>query len=129
MGEKQSCPSRMNQVGPWERKEGLDTWEAVGSDRICSFCGSLHPAELEVILDRCIEVGDVEVSHSTKGYKVYIRRPEIENASEGAVKYYIWHALPEAEDAKRVMGKLNRATKLSRNRLLAQMGRGPNQEN
>jgi hypothetical protein len=104
-------------------------WEVVGADRVCSFCGSLHPADLEAILDRCIETGEVQISHSTKGYKVYINRPEIQNASEGAIKYYIWHALLDTEDVKRVQGKLNRAIKLTRNRLLAQLGRSSNEEN
>src|SRR5262245_13307975 len=27
MSEIQTCPSRVNQVGPWEHGEGLDRWE------------------------------------------------------------------------------------------------------
>ena len=28
---------------------------------------------------------------STKGYKLYLRRPEIINAGLGIIKYYRWH--------------------------------------
>ncbi len=27
MAEKQTCPRRMGEVGPWQRGEGLDLWE------------------------------------------------------------------------------------------------------
>jgi Cdc6-like AAA superfamily ATPase len=120
---KQTCPSRINQLGPWENKEGLDEWKTVGPDRVCSFCGSLHPEELEPILDQCITDEGVIVTLSPKGYKVYLRRPGIQNASDGAIKYYMWHALSEAGDARRVLDKLHTALELSREKLSAKGGR------
>jgi len=87
-GEKQTCPRRLADIGPWERSRDLDTWHLVGKDKICSFCGSLHP-------DRVIELikqhGFKIVDRSTKSYKMYINQPNVPNASFGGIKYYRYH--------------------------------------
>jgi hypothetical protein len=99
-GEVQTCPKRMVEWGPWERKEELDAWVKRGSDRVCSFCGSLHPEEL---LKICKQVNGLKIFLERKGsrgptQKIYVNRPDIANASEGAIKFYTIHIRSLSED-------------------------------
>lgn len=75
--ETQTCPRRMNEMGPWEHEEGQDSWreddrdpEGVGHPNpgpCCSFCGSLHPEKfLELIADGWT------VEPTDKTYKAYL---------------------------------------------------------
>jgi hypothetical protein len=91
-GEKQTCGRRMREAGPWEREKGLDFWEQIGSDRVCSFCGSLHPDRvIEIIREQGLGV----IEQSTKGYKMYVHQPNVPNASFGGIKYYRHHDTPQ----------------------------------
>jgi hypothetical protein len=83
----QTCPRRMNEMGPWKKKRGLDAWYKVGPDLICDFCGSMHPESVYGALND----KEARFSSSTKKYKVYINRPGIINASFGGIKAYVWH--------------------------------------
>jgi len=103
-GEKQTCPERMSGGGPWDREENLDTWDKVGDDRVCSFCGSIHPDDL---LNLVKEKGLGVIEGSTKSYKWYLRRPEVRNAGFGAIKFYKWHATEKF---------INKFTQLVKNR-------------
>ena len=96
--EKQTCPRRMLEMGPWEREEHLDCWERRRQDkpypsrerylfkrepfRRCSFCGGIHPDDVV----RLIKDGVVTQS-TTKNYKRYLR---IEGV-EGCHKVYMQH--------------------------------------
>jgi len=60
----QTCPRRINELGPWERTENLDMWD---KENKCTFCGSLHPDEF---LKRAKE-GD-KVTPTDKNYKCYL---------------------------------------------------------
>lgn len=81
--ETQTCPRRMDEIGPWEHKEGLDTWREDGT---CSFCGSLNP---NIVLQR-IEQG-VAVVPTDKNYKGYL-------GHSGHEKFYFQHFNPEQQD-------------------------------
>lgn len=87
-GEKQTCGRRMADFGPWQREENLDTWCLIGNDKICSFCGSLHP---DRVIELIKEHGWGIVERSTKSYKIYINQPNVPNASFGGIKYYRHH--------------------------------------
>lgn len=87
-GEKQTCGRRMADYEPWKREEGLDTWNLIGKDRVCSFCGSLHP---DRVIELIKEHGWAIVGRSTKSYKIYINQPNVPNASFGGIKYYRHH--------------------------------------
>lgn len=102
-----TCPSRMSQMGPWEHKENLDRWERVGADRACSFCGSMHPDDLNVALDD----ENTGIGISDKRYKVYIQRPTVSNAKEGAIEYYTWHRPVDDATATALLEKLNAIAK------------------
>lgn len=116
MIDMQTCPRRMGEMGPWEYKENLDKWERRGNDRTCSFCGSLHPADFEAVLERVIADDKCSISLSDKSYKVYINRPEIHNASEGAIKYYKQHNYTDPDDIARIEPLFVQAVELSQKR-------------
>jgi hypothetical protein len=90
--EKMTCRDRMEQIGTWERKENLDHWNLVGDDKVCSFCGSMHP---DRVLELVKSLGIQILEASTKSYKIYIHRANIPNAEYGGIKYYRWHDTPE----------------------------------
>lgn len=88
----QTCPRRMQDFGPWERKEGLDRWRKVGPDRVCSFCGSMQPeAVLELAKKAIAGEPGVRIEGTTKRYKLYITRDGIKNASQAGIKFYAPH--------------------------------------
>jgi hypothetical protein len=75
--ERQTCPRRMSEYGPWQREEGQDTWTTghgvIGQDRVglsCSFCGSLHPDRFMELVREGWTVGPTD-----KNYKAYLGRP------------------------------------------------------
>lgn len=85
-----------------------DHWDKIKStgDRVCSYCGSLHPDDFFPIVKAASEAdpnivdGSVpEIEVSDKSYKIYIHRPGVRNAHEGAIKFYTMH-LPRTEDGK-----------------------------
>ena len=112
--ERHTCPSR----GAYDPNidEGLDVWDTRGEDRVCSFCGSIHPDDLKAILEELPENEEVTVEISTKRHKLYINRPNIKNASEGAIKYYFYHGVNEEMEAL-----LNQCIPISRERAQAKM--------
>lgn len=60
---KITCPRRMTEFGPWERKEKLDKFK----QNRCSFCGSVAP---DKFMER-VKAGE-EVGSTDKSYKFYI---------------------------------------------------------
>lgn len=83
-----TCPRRQ-ELGPWERGEGLDRWEDSDGEPVCSFCGSLRP-------DRFFEMVEAgyTVLPTDKDYKAYIRRPDGKQ-----FKFYFQHL--DAEGRRR----------------------------
>ena len=98
--EKQTCGRRMQEFGPWKRTEGLDTWRVeLNGDRTCSFCGSMHPTDFLTFLKRIPEIPGARVEKATgKNYKFYVHRSDVQNASQGAIKFYTHH-IPDAAAA------------------------------
>lgn len=71
MSEPATCPRRMEESGPWERKENLDQWDNsrdVPGMRTCSFCGSMNPNEFMAKVEAGVEVGPTD-----KSYKCYVQ--------------------------------------------------------
>lgn len=74
--ESQSCPRRLNEMGPWSHTEGLDSWVTPRDRRspsrrdpgpLCSFCGSLEPGRfLELVGEGWV------VDPTLKTYKAYL---------------------------------------------------------
>lgn len=95
LDEKQTCPRRMGEFGPWERKENLDSWELRGDDKCCSFCGSMHP---DRVLELVEQFGFSIIGPTTKGYKYYIHRDSVPNAGFGGIKFYVQHFSPQQRE-------------------------------
>ena len=78
----------------------LPKWEKREEDTVCSHCGSWHPLEFLNFLKTVVESDDVKIriEINSRGNKIYIQRPHIKNASEGAIKIYIAHLKRYCED-------------------------------
>ncbi len=94
------CPRR-GEGGPGPRiaKDG-DHWRVYPNGlRSCSYCGSLHPEDMKVLL---IGHGLSAIEPSDKGYKWYLARPfSAVNAQIGPIKYYRMHDTPELVEVLR----------------------------
>lgn len=89
------CPSHEHQQPD---DPTLDYWETVGSDRCCSYCGSWHPDEFLAFLKVVASPNQPgHIEGTRKNYKIYLHRPGISHAGQGAIKFYKWH-LPAPVD-------------------------------
>ena len=79
------CPRREESLFT---PSNMDSWDKIGEDRVCSYCGSLHPEDLNKLVK---EQGIKVLETSSKLYKLYIKRPNIHNAGQGAIKFYKQH--------------------------------------
>lgn len=93
--------------GPFKMSgRNLDRWEKFKTidNRICSYCGSLHPDDMFRLVHEAAVTppdgdyrGTVSIEPSDKKYKVYVRQPGVRNAMEGGIKFYMQH-LPRNSD-------------------------------
>ncbi len=91
--DRQRCGRRGEGFFGLETEALPDYWKKLpNGDRVCSFCGSLHP---ESVIQIIKEHGFQGIQRSDKSYKWYISRPNIHNALEGGIKYYRMHDTPE----------------------------------
>ena len=93
MSETMTCERRMEMVGPWKIEEGPDSWgtrEDSGEFRFCSFCGSLHPDDFEILIKESCDSDKPRtwIECSTKSYKWYIHTPDVKS---GMLKFYTHH--------------------------------------
>lgn len=91
---KSICPFQSydpNSVHEYNRKPAI--WEKRGNDECCSYCGSWHPRHFLEFLKEVIEDESVKVriELNDKRQKIYITRPHVKNAKEGAIKIYLVH--------------------------------------
>ena len=105
------CPRRGESLLASRHSPGPDHWERFKSNgnRICSYCGSLHPEDMFALVKASAEASHdapyrsvVDIEPSDKGYKVYVHQPGVRNASEGGIKFYTQH-LPHSADGKIVV--------------------------
>lgn len=91
-----------------DRDPGQDRWEKfkTNGNRVCSFCGSLHPDDFFALVKAAADAGPdadymevVRIEPSDKQYKVYVHQPGVRNAMEGGIKFYMQH-LPKGDDGK-----------------------------
>lgn len=77
-----------------------DTWDrGPDGNRTCSYCGSIHPDDLMAVCAKALADDRYSVDGTDKAYKVYVRQPGVQNASQGAIKFYMHHA-PAAPTAR-----------------------------
>lgn len=120
--------------------KGADRWQKFKriDNRVCSYCGSLHPDDMFRLVKECAEATHdapyrsvVEVSFSDKSYKIYVHQPGVRNAHEGGIKFYTHH-LPRDADGKldvpeERQEELRRACASSRARFEKMMGSPPHE--
>lgn len=91
-----------------DREERQDHWDKFKSngDRVCSYCGSLHPDDMFELVRKCADAPEdapymsvTEIEPSDKAYKIYVKQPGVRNAHEGGIKFYTQH-LPRGDDGK-----------------------------
>lgn len=104
MSETFSCPRGAGADSPFVSPfNGEDaTWKLrPNGDRVCSYCGSLHPDDF---LDIITRYGAGEEGYSFdltgKSYKVYAKRPGVVSALDGGIKFYGHHAVAEDHPAR-----------------------------
>lgn len=89
-----NCGSRGQMPRDIRELMGLEDEWLVKPDgtRTCSFCGSLHPADMiEIMHEFSRGMEGFQFSTSDKPHKYYAKRPGVQNASEGGIKFYGWH--------------------------------------
>jgi len=89
---------------------GPDYWDKFKSngDRVCSYCGSLHPDDFWALVQQAAEAAEddrsaVEISSTDKPYKVYVERRNVRNAHEGGIKFYTPHLVGEPTDEQQAL--------------------------
>lgn len=97
-----------------------DTWDR-GPDgcRTCSYCGSLHPDDFMRICRLAAEDERYSVEPSDKRYKVYVKQPDVRNAGEGGIKFYMQHVVGTPSDEDQATYKT--AVRVSRERFNAKI--------
>lgn len=93
--ERMTC-GRRGETPFTGKDQNADYWRTKpNGDRTCSFCGSMHPMDVIKAIE---EDGFGVIGGTDKSYKWYVRRPNVQNASEGGIKYYKQHDTPEFID-------------------------------
>ncbi len=75
-----------------------DSWNFMpDGNRTCSYCGSIHPEDMVRLVSKCIHSNaeEVRIEPSDKKYKTYVWQKGIVNASQGGIKFYMWHTTPD----------------------------------
>lgn len=125
---QQRCGRRGDNFGEGEQRFGgekplPDTWNiGADSNRTCSYCGSLHFEDLMKIARKTLIDERYGVEGSDKAYKVYVKQPNVRNASQGGIKFYMHHA-PEnpTPDNQEIFLKAKRITSERFNKQMAEM--------
>ncbi len=77
-----------------------DYWERfkTNGNRVCSYCGSLHPEDFLELVKQCANEQEdatyqssIRIEPSDKSYKIYVHQPGVRNAHEGGIKFYTQH--------------------------------------
>jgi hypothetical protein len=74
---------------------GKAEWKQRGLWKVCSHCGSMKP---DNVISAVIIHGKGILERSTKQYKWYISLPEVKNAGDGPIKFYVPHFNEEQMD-------------------------------
>lgn len=113
--EKMTCGRRNEALfnGKPVEGRGPDNWHKFkkNGDRVCSYCGSLHPEDflrlVKAASEAQVDAGYsdvVEIERSDKSYKVYVKQPGVRNAMEGGIKFYMHH-LPYGSEERNAIAR------------------------
>lgn len=81
------CPRRAEGV-PAFMEGKKDHWQMRGDDPCCSYCGSMKPSR---VIELVKQHGFGIMQRTDKGYKWYVHRQGVPNASFGGIKTYMQH--------------------------------------
>lgn len=104
--EPMRCPRRAENPMADSMFPDGDHWQKFKSngDRVCSYCGSLHPDDFFKFVKESAEAPEdathqnsVRIEQSDKRYKIYVHRSVVRNAMEGGIKFYTMHSPRNAE--------------------------------
>lgn len=117
---RQKCGRRAEGWHGQTEEELPDTWD-IGPDgnRTCSYCGSIHYDDLIAICRKALTDPRYGLDGTTKSYKIYVTQPNVRNASEGAIKFYMVHVPNEVPDEHQELYR--EVMRLSRERFEAKM--------
>jgi hypothetical protein len=78
--------------------QGWNTQE--NGDTTCSFCGSWHPKEFLAFLGEVVTNEDfnIRIELNDSRDKIYIQRPTVKCAGQGAIKVYLVHVKQYIEE-------------------------------
>jgi hypothetical protein len=110
--DKFRCPQRNPAMDAVSNYPRTDAWkiDTPKGDRTCSYCGGIHPDDFIPILKAACDPTDLtRIDWSDKSYKIYISRPDVKNASEGAIKSYGGHGLPTGYTTEALLALLKEA--------------------
>lgn len=99
-------------------------WQLRGSDKCCSYCGSWHPQEFLEFLPNVTSDPNIKVriELNDKRNKIYVSRPDVNNASEGAIKVYLAHIKEYVErsgfDVSEIDNQLHHAFEVSQEKAI-----------
>lgn len=92
---RHNCPLAISDAGENRySKDGKSGWRVEpNGDYSCDYCGSLHPEQFVSFLDTVITDPNIAIrcELNDRREKVYIERPGIKNAGDGAIKFYLLH--------------------------------------
>lgn len=117
---RHACPDRSGRPRmPGDEGPTPDTWRLMADgNRTCSYCGSMHPADLMKHCAKVIADPAYTLEMSDKAYKAYVSQPGVPNASHGAIKFYMWHVPSDVTEADQKL--FAEARRISRERFVAQ---------
>ena len=110
-----------------------DHWEKFkfNGQRVCSFCGSLHPDDFFALVKQSAEASTdeewnsaVEIEQSDKDYKYYVHQPLVRNAQEGGIKFYRYHLNDVSDEQREQFMEAIRRTRARWNKILLNMKQG-----
>ncbi len=105
-----------------------DRWlKHPNGDLYCSYCGSMHPDRVMEIAQKILD-GDLTIKFSPtdKGYKVYVRQPNVSDASEGGIKFYSQHTTQE--NSQQWLAILNKAIGICHRQFMESLDNGSSEK-
>lgn len=104
VSEKFMCPRGIG--SPVHVYGGESEWTIKpNGDRCCSYCGSLHPDDFWRLVAEAEENSGIDIFPSDNTYKIYVRRPDVKNATEGGIKFYTMHLDKDATEEQTALYK------------------------
>jgi hypothetical protein len=115
--ERFFCPKREENPTSYSSFPNKDKWRVEkNGDLCCSYCGALHPEQFLKFCKVVVDDSDIKkrIEYISNKGKIYIERPTINNAQQGAIKTYnchidVWLDTFSKEERVILIGQINAA--------------------